>query len=70
VDAEQVRAAVMVALDASMDAMADEIARRVIAALQSKKAEAMAAPLPLPRVNPLGVRSSILGLEPGWPDSE
>ncbi len=40
VDAEQVRAAVMVALDASMDAMAEEISRRVVAALQSRKSEA------------------------------
>jgi len=43
VDAEQVRAAVTVALDASMDTMADEIARRVIAALQARKSEAKPA---------------------------
>jgi CheY-like chemotaxis protein len=40
VDAEQVRAAVMVALDAAMDAMAEEISRRVVAALQSRKSDA------------------------------
>ena len=39
VDAEQVRAAVTVALDASMDAMAEEITRRVLAALKSAKPE-------------------------------
>jgi CheY-like chemotaxis protein len=40
VDAEQVRAAVTMALDASMDAMAEEISRRVVASLQSKKSDA------------------------------
>jgi CheY-like chemotaxis protein len=39
VDAEQVRAAVTVALDASMELMAAEISRRVIDALQSNKTE-------------------------------
>jgi CheY-like chemotaxis protein len=51
VDAEQVRAAVTVALDASMDAMAEEISRRVMAALQTRKSEpklAENAPEPLP----------------------
>ena len=38
VDAEQVRAAVTVALDAAMDAMVNEIARRVVAALQAASA--------------------------------
>jgi CheY-like chemotaxis protein len=42
VDAEQVRAAVTVALDASMDAMADEISRRVMVALQTQKSLAKA----------------------------
>jgi CheY-like chemotaxis protein len=90
VDAEQVRAAVTVALDASMDAMVGEIARRVIAALQIQKPQAKPAdtapepaadaPLafpsptdraqPLRRPNPLRVRSSILGLEDGRPESE
>jgi CheY-like chemotaxis protein len=83
VDAEEIRAAVMVALDASMDAMAEEISRRVMAALQTKKAEpkpveaAPPKPQPLPerielvrRISPLRSRSSILGLEVGTPDSE
>jgi CheY-like chemotaxis protein len=83
VDAEQIRAAVTVALDASMDAMAEEISRRVMLALQSKKpeakpaaaaAEGKAAPEPAPvtvrRVNPLRVRSSILGLEVPPPGAE
>jgi CheY-like chemotaxis protein len=42
VDAEQVRAAVTIALDASMDAIVDEIARRVIVALQTRKPESVA----------------------------
>ena len=37
VDAEQVRAAVTVALDAAMEKMVDEITRRVLAALNTKK---------------------------------
>jgi hypothetical protein len=37
VDAEQVRAAVTVALDASMEKMVEEITRRVLAALNTKK---------------------------------
>jgi CheY-like chemotaxis protein len=45
VDAEQVRAAVTVALDAAMDNMVDEIARRVVAALNTTKS---VAPLPPP----------------------
>jgi CheY-like chemotaxis protein len=53
VDAEQVKAAVTVALDASMDRMVEEIARRVLVALQNKKPEAVAAavaalPVPTP----------------------
>jgi len=43
VDAEQVKAAVTVALDASMDRMVEEIARRVLVALQNKKPDAVAA---------------------------
>ena len=87
VDAEQVRAAVMVALDASMDAMAEEISRRVVAALQNRKSEAKllaAAPTPgsntaaqladrieaVRRVHPLRIRSSMLGLPAGRPESE
>ncbi len=52
VDAEQVRAAVTVAFDASMDTMVEEIARRVLQALGSKKAfpaeEVVAPPQPSP----------------------
>jgi CheY-like chemotaxis protein len=51
VDVEQVRAAVTVALDASMAVMVDEIANRVVAALATRKAEATTAPsadLPAP----------------------
>ena len=47
VDEEQVRAAVTVALDASMAAMADEITRRVIAALLAKKREPVAPSTPM-----------------------
>ena len=39
VDAEQVRAAVTVALDASMERMVDEIARHVLSALESQEAK-------------------------------
>jgi CheY-like chemotaxis protein len=51
VDEEQVRAAVTVALDASMESMVEEIARRVVTALQATKpaadpASAEAAPPP------------------------
>ena len=45
VDEEQVRAAVTVALDAAMSVMADEIAKRVLATLATRKPEAAAAPL-------------------------
>lgn len=66
VDAEQVRAAVTVALDAAMGAMVDEIARRVLAALQSTGkpearavepalAKAAAAPVPLVTTEPVPV---------------
>jgi CheY-like chemotaxis protein len=53
VDAEQVRAAVTVALDASMASMVDEIARRVLTALQSRKPEAAAAGAAAPPSPPL-----------------
>jgi hypothetical protein len=50
VDAEQVRAAVTLALDATMGTLVDEIARRVLAALNAGKpqthAAEVAAPLP------------------------
>jgi CheY-like chemotaxis protein len=48
VDEEQVRAAVTVALDAAMAGMIEDIARRVVAALASKKPEAVAAAQPRP----------------------
>ena len=53
VDAEQVRAAVTVALDAAMDSMVDEIARRVLTALRVGKPEsddlpALISPRPIP----------------------
>jgi hypothetical protein len=78
VDAEQVRAAVTLALDAAMGTMVDEIARRVLAALNASKPQAQpelpqpVLPPPPPhkpremvrRVTPLRVRTgSILGLD-------
>ncbi len=49
VDAEQVRAAVTVALDASMGAMVDEIARRVLDALNTNKSASITSEaIPLP----------------------
>jgi CheY-like chemotaxis protein len=44
VDAEQLRAAVTVALDASMEAMVEEITRRVVAVLQTRKPEPASTP--------------------------
>jgi CheY-like chemotaxis protein len=58
VDEEQVRAAVTVALDASMATMAEEIARRVLAALASRKPEApleSTVPAPAPQQPPQAV---------------
>ena len=53
VDAEQVRAAVTVALDAAMEAMVDEIARRVLTALETSKPVAQAPPAAeLPKPTP------------------
>ena len=43
VDAEHVRAAVTVALDASLDTMVEQITQRVLAALRARNAEARAA---------------------------
>jgi len=43
IDVEQVRAAVTIALDASMDALVEEISNRVVAALSSSKSEPAAA---------------------------
>lgn len=51
VDAEQVKAAVTIALDTAMDAIVDEIARRVLTALQTKP-PAPAAELDLPKPEP------------------
>jgi CheY-like chemotaxis protein len=57
VDAEQVRAAVTVALDGALDTIVEEITRRVLVALQNRKPEAVAAataaaapqpPVPIP----------------------
>ena len=55
VDAEQVKAAVTVALDGAMETIIDEITRRVLVALQTKRPEAVAAataaaqpPVPIP----------------------
>jgi len=54
IDSELVRAAVTVALDASMVKMVDEITARVLAALNSKKSEAHAFEAPPPmRLAPL-----------------
>jgi CheY-like chemotaxis protein len=51
IDAEQVRAAVTVALDASLGPLIDEIANRVIAALNSSKTEPAAVmPAPAPHL--------------------
>jgi len=52
VDEEQVCAAVTVALDASMAAMVDEITKRVLAALASKKPEGASVPASKPSVAP------------------
>jgi CheY-like chemotaxis protein len=46
VDEEQIRAAVTVALDGSMESMVDEITKRVLAALASKSPERPGAPAP------------------------
>jgi CheY-like chemotaxis protein len=108
IDEEQVRAAVTVALDASMETIVNELARRVVSALQSSQSAgslpaerplapkapepvaqlAAAAPAepkpskPAPstktaepgpqarRVNPLRIRTSILGLEAGGSEPE
>jgi CheY-like chemotaxis protein len=84
VDAEQVRAAVTLALDAAMGTMVDEIAHRVLVALNASKPQAQPEPpqpaLPPPphtpremvrRVTPLRVRTgSILGLDIDDPEPE
>lgn len=48
VDSEQVRAAVTLALDGSMDAMVEEVTRRVLAALQTKPSATAAPPFQTP----------------------
>ena len=57
VDEEQVRAAVTVALDAAMAVMADEIAKRVLATLATRKSETAAPvanlPAPAPVTTPI-----------------
>jgi CheY-like chemotaxis protein len=62
VDAEQVRAAVTVALDAAMDKMVDELTRRVLVAMQTGKAEAekLAAAAPPPPAPPAELAPSPL----------
>jgi CheY-like chemotaxis protein len=55
VDAEQVRAAVTIALDASMDNMVAEITRHVLAALKTDKAPAVEAAVPTPPAAPAAV---------------
>jgi CheY-like chemotaxis protein len=58
VDAEQVRAAVTVALDASMAAMVDEITRRVTAALAARKSGDVAAAMQaVPAASPIAAAS-------------
>jgi CheY-like chemotaxis protein len=52
VDAEQVRAAVTVALDAAMEKMVDEITRRVMVALNTKKSVPESAPVVLEPARP------------------
>jgi CheY-like chemotaxis protein len=52
VDAEQVRAAVTVALDAAMEKMVEEITRRMLSALNTKKSVPEPAPLSLEPVRP------------------
>ena len=52
VDVEQVRAAVTVALDAAMEKMVEEITRRVLAALNSRKSVPEPAPVALEPAKP------------------
>ncbi len=59
VDAEQVRAAVTLALDASMEAMVDQIASRVLAALQTSKPVALE-----PKAEPLPVAPKVQAASP------
>jgi CheY-like chemotaxis protein len=61
VDAEQVRAAVTVALDAAMNSMVDEIARRVLDALNSTKKPGghAAEPAPAPLAPPVPLSAAV-----------
>jgi DNA-binding response OmpR family regulator len=72
VDAEQVRAAVTVALDASMERMVEEIAKHVLAALESQEASHKDAPQgapPLPQANATDLESSVPEIEESpWPE--
>ena len=52
IDEEQIRAAVTVALDASMESMVAEIARRVMAVLATRKTEPASAAAPAPATTP------------------
>ena len=63
VDAEQVRAAVTVALDAAMETIVDEIAARVLSALQPRKAAV--SPSPAPSVAPVAVAAPTPPAVPG-----
>jgi CheY-like chemotaxis protein len=69
VDAEQVRAAVTVALDAAMEKMVDEIAARVLAAFQQKRSLAELAERaeagPVPRL--ASVAAPAMSLSPAAP---
>ena len=61
VDAEQVKAAVTVALDAAMNSMVDEIARRVLDALNSTKKPGghAAEPAPAPLAPPVPLSAAV-----------
>jgi len=68
VDAEQVRAAVTVALDASMEAMVDEIARRVMTSLQTRKPAGVAQAADLHAALPADLRHTAPAMpEPPMP---
>ena len=67
VDAEQVQAAVTIALDASMPAMVEEITKRVLAALTAKRPEARPAEAGAAQEKPVGVAP---GADLPAPDAE
>ncbi len=72
VDAEQVRAAVTVALDASMENMVDEIARRVLDALNTNKGQGgdrQPAPKDSPAAAPHFVDTPVAPAAPASPSS-